>query len=107
MLSVVICTYNRSDILTICLQSIAEFYPKTFAIEVIVVNNNSIDDTSTTLSDFSNTYAWLSIIDESQQGLSHARNAGYQSAKHDWVLYLDDDAKIDQHLFDRLFTHIK
>ena len=82
MLSVVICTYNRSDILTICLQTIAKFYPKTFAIEVIVVNNNSIDDTSTTLSDFSNTYAWLRIINESQQGLSNARNTGYQSAKH-------------------------
>ena len=24
-----------------------------------------------------------------------------------WILYLDDDAKIEQHLFDRLFTHIK
>ena len=107
MLSVVICTYNRSDILTICLQSIAEFYPKTFAIEVIVVNNNSIDDTSTTLSDFSNTYAWLRIINESQQGLSNARNTGYKSAKHSWILYLDDDAKIEQHLFNRVFTHIK
>ena len=107
MLSVVICTYNRSDILTICLQSIAKFYPKTFAIEVIVVNNNSIDDTSTTLSDFSNTYAWLRIVNESQQGLSNARNTGYKSAKHSWVLYLDDDAKIEQHLFDRVFTHIK
>ena len=84
MLSVVICTYNRSDILTICLQTIAEFYPKTFEIEVIVVNNNSSDNTSTTLLDFSKKHDWLSIIDESQQGLSHARNAGYQSAKHDW-----------------------
>ena len=107
MLSVVICTYNRSDILTICLQTIAEFYPKTFAIEVIVVNNNSIDDTSTTLSDFSNTYAWLRIVNESQQGLSNSRNTGYKSAKHSWVLYLDDDAKIEQHLFDRVLTHIK
>ena len=107
MLSVVICTYNRSDILTICLQEIAEFYPEKFEVEVIVVNNNSNDDTSTTLLDFSNKYDWLSIVDESQQGLSHARNTGYKSAKLDWVLYLDDDAKIDQHLFDRVFTHIK
>ena len=59
---------------------------KTFEIEVIVVNNNSSDETSTTILDFSKKHAWLSIIDESQQGLSHARNAGYQSAKHDWQL---------------------
>ena len=107
MLSVVICTYNRSDVLTICLQTIAKFYPKAFEVDVIVVNNNSSDDTSTTLLYFSKKYAWLSIIDESQQGLSHARNAGYQSAKQDWILYLDDDSKIDRHLFDRVFIHIK
>ena len=106
MLSVVICTYNRNDLLTICLQKIVAFYPKSFTVETIVVNNNSTDHTAATIQNFSKQYPWLTIVDEPLQGLSHARNAGFQAAKHPWVLYLDDDATIDSDLFNRVFMHI-
>ena len=107
MLSIVICTFNRNDILKICLETIVKYFPTNFTVEMIVVNNNSTDSTAQTLTDFAKTYSWCKVVNEPKQGLSHARNAGFQSASHSWILYLDDDAKIDQNLFNRVHENMK
>ena len=106
MLSVVICTYNRDHILKICLETIVKYFPTNFNTEVIVVNNNSTDATAQTLANFAKTYSWCRVVNETKQGLSQARNTGFQSASYSWVLYLDDDAKVDQNLFNRVHEHI-
>ena len=107
MLSIIICTYNRNDILKICLETIVKYFPTNFTAEMIVVNNNSTDSTAQTLTDFVKTYSWCKVVNEPKQGLSQARNTGFQSASHSWILYLDDDAKIDQNLFYRVHENIK
>ena len=107
MLSIIICTYNRNDILKICLETIVKYFPTNFTAEMIVVNNNSTDSTEQTLTDFVKTYSWCKVVNEPKQGLSQARNTGFQLAKHSWILYLDDDAKIDQNLFNRVHENIK
>ena len=107
MLSIVICTYNRNDILKICLETIVKYFPTNFTAEMIVVNNNSTDSTAQTLTDFVKTHSWCKIVNEPKQGLSQARNTGFQSASYSWILYLDDDAKIDQNLFNRVHENIK
>ena len=107
MLSIVICTYNRNDILKICLETIVKYFPTNFTAEMIIVNNNSTDSTAQTLTDFVKTYSWCKVVNEPKQGLSQARNTGFQSASHSWILYLDDDAKIDQNLFNRIHENIK
>ena len=107
MLSVVICTYNRDRILKICLETIVKYFPTNFTAELIVVNNNSTDATAQTLAGFAKTYSWCRVVNESKQGLSQARNIGFQSASYSWILYLDDDAKVDQNLFNRVHEHIK
>ena len=107
MLSIIICTYNRNDILKICLETIVKYFPTNFTAEMIVVNNNSTDSTAQTLTDFVKKYSWCKVVNEPKQGLSQARNTGFQSASYSWVLYLDDDAKIDQNLFYRVHENIK
>ena len=107
MLSIIICTYNRNDILKICLKTIVKYFPTNFTAEMIVVNNNSTDSTAQTLTDFVKKYSWCKVVNEPKQGLSQARNTGFQSASHSWILYLDDDAKIDQNLFYRVHENIK
>ncbi len=102
MLSVVICTYNRSEVLSVCLETIAAYYPKNYTVEVIVVNNNSSDDTEHIVQQVQKNNPWVQLVNESKQGLSHARNLGFQTATQSWILYLDDDAKIDKNLFNRV-----
>ena len=96
LISVVICTYNRVDIFvdalkTICNQTLdASFY------EVIVVDNNSSDNTADVAKDFCERFSTVRYYVESKQGLSHARNRGWQEAKGEYVAYIDDDCKIPE-----------
>lgn len=104
-LSILICTYNRADILAECLQSLTTQTADSEVFEVIVVNNNSPDHTQSTAESFVGKVPNLRVVVETQQGLSYARNRAYEEAQADWVLYLDDDALASDNLVERaLFT---
>jgi glycosyltransferase involved in cell wall biosynthesis len=92
-ISVVVCTYNRAELLAIGLQTLCE---QTLAItdyEVIVVDNNSKDNTRKVAEDFSRRFPNIRYFFEKQQGLSHARNRGWREARGDYIAYIDDECK--------------
>ena len=93
ILSIVICTYNRAELLRFCLQSLCEQNSNMQDVEILVINNNSSDNTLEVTDEFKNKLEDFRVVTETNQGLSHARNRGYLEAKGDWVCYLDDDAK--------------
>ncbi len=88
-LSIIICTYNRSRLLKKCLDSLS--IQLNGGVEVIVVDNNSNDDTVNVFNEFSKTSINYRYILETKIGLSHARNRGIIESKSEWILYLDDD----------------
>lgn len=92
-LSVVICTYNRDHLLPDCLQSVVKQNMAKELYEVIIVNNNSVDNTRQIVEEFAEKYLNFRLVDEPKQGLSHARNKGMNEAKAEWVAYMDDDAR--------------
>jgi len=92
-LTILICTYNRVAILEECLASFVNQTINNQQFEVIVINNNSTDTTQIVAEKYANNYTNFSVVKELNQGLSHARNRGYQEAASDWVAYVDDDAK--------------
>lgn len=98
-LSVIICTYNRSELLAYCLNSLYEQSFDSGTIEVIVVDNNSNDRTQELINEFSE--KGVRNIIETNQGLSHARNRGAAEAKGEWLIYLDDDILLDPGMLDR------
>jgi len=59
--------------------------------EIIVVDNRSTDNTKNVVEEFGN-FPNIHYHYEPIQGLSHARNVGYQKSNLDLVAYLDDDA---------------
>lgn len=91
-LSVVVCTYNRSDILGSCLQSLAAQNAERELFEVVVVDNNSTDRTFEIATSFAEQFRNFRVIGEPKQGLSNARNRGWLEARGDYVAYIDDDA---------------
>lgn len=100
-ISIIICTYNRSHLLRLCLKSLLEQTIDSFEFEVIVVDNNSIDDTKVIAAEFVKSFQHFQYIFEPNTGLSFARNTGYQYATSDWILYLDDDAKAFPNMVER------
>ena len=89
--TVSICTWNRSASLKRTLDSLAEMrIPADLKWELLVVNNNSSDDTDSVVDSFSNRLPVRRIF-EKAQGLSNARNAGIKVALGDYILWTDDD----------------
>jgi cellulose synthase/poly-beta-1,6-N-acetylglucosamine synthase-like glycosyltransferase len=64
------------------------------AFEVLVVDNNSKDNTKDVVSDFSQSHPDLNIryLLETKQGTSFARNCGIQAAKGEILCFTEDDA---------------
>jgi glycosyltransferase involved in cell wall biosynthesis len=102
-LSLLICTYNRADLLPHCLLALAGQQAPGISWELIVVDNNSTDNTATVIDAFLRDHPEIDgrRIHEARQGLSHARNRAAAEARADWVLYLDDDARAAANLLHR------
>lgn len=86
-ISVIIPTHNRTATLGRAIQSVLD---QTFpALEIIVVDDASTDNTPHILKKYSGKIRI--IINETNQGVSYARNVGIQEARGDWLAFLDSD----------------
>jgi len=97
MVSVVICTYNRSDSLRVTLGSLARMYvPLDLAWELLVVDNNSSDDTRAVVEEFARSSGLdVRYVFEGKQGKSNALNTGVREARGEKLAFTDDDVIVD------------
>jgi glucosyl-dolichyl phosphate glucuronosyltransferase len=94
LMSVVLCTYNRRDLMAAALRSLCEQTLAPSSYEIIVVDNNSTDGTRQYVTEFCRLYPHVRYCFEPQQGLAHGRNSGYQAAQGLYVAYIDDDCTV-------------
>ena len=92
--SIVVCAYNAANRLSATLDHLAKLeYPKD-CVEIIVIDNNSNDGTSSLVrslwKDLGNPFK-LNLILEKKQGLSYARKRGIVASKYDFIIFCDDD----------------
>ena len=95
--SIVIATYNRSDLLKETLDSLLSHfrsYDHASQPEIIIVDNNSTDETSRVAASYKEKFNTLKTVHETQQGLSHGRNRGISSATRQIIAFLDDDVEV-------------
>ena len=91
MISICICTYNRSESLWRTLDSLAHQDDiNSIAVEVLVVDNNCTDDTPKVIEAFREKLP-IRRVTETRQGLAHARNRAIAEFKGDVLLFTDDD----------------
>lgn len=92
-ISVVICSYNRASGLSRVIDSVAsQKLPESIGWEVVVVDNNSTDQTRQAVEACQQRYPGLiRYLFEPRQGLSFARNTGIQHARGDILAFIDDD----------------
>lgn len=85
-ISVVIPAYNEEKLIRKCLDALlTQTRPVD---EIIVVNNNSTDNTAT----IAKTYDGVTVIDEKRQGITYARSAGFDHAHGDVIARIDVDS---------------
>jgi len=98
-LSVVVCSLNRSESLRRMLKSLQEMViPDYLSCEVIVVDNNSDDDTRLVVEEIEKHFELkIRYVFENKKGLSHARNRGVKEAGGEIIAFTDDDVIVDKH----------
>lgn len=92
-LSVVITTYNNKEKIKSCIKSAK------FAQQIIVVDNESKDDTAKLARKYK---ATVYSQPNNPDNLNVSKNFGFTKAKHDWVLSLDSDERVDKDLRDEI-----
>ena len=95
-LTVLICTWNRARLLDETLESIARVnVPTALSWKVIVVDNNSTDDTAAVVRARAQSFpVALRYVFEPRQGKSCAMNTGLAHSDTSLVALIDDDVKV-------------
>jgi glycosyltransferase involved in cell wall biosynthesis len=96
-ITIILCTYNRCASLAKTLDCVAvQTFPEPVEWEVLVVDNNSRDQTRDVLEDFCARYPGrFRYLFEPRQGKSYALNAGISEARGDILAFLDDDVTVE------------
>src|ERR1035437_6631543 len=93
--TIVICTWNRCELLQQTLGRMTEMVlPPHLNWEILVVDNNCTDNTSSVLATFADRLP-LRVVHELQPGLTHARNRALRESSADLLLWTDDDVLVD------------
>ena len=94
MISIIVPVYNAEKFLTKCLDSIINQTYKN--IEIICVDDDSSDKSSKILNEFAEKDKRIKVIHKANEGVSLARNVGLESAKGNYILFVDSDDWIEQ-----------
>lgn len=90
LVSVIIPTHNRSDLLLRGINSILEQTYK--AIEIIIIDDGSKDNTESVVKDLQKNYSNIVYLKhEKPRGAPAARNFGIRKARGEFITFLDDD----------------
>jgi glucosyl-dolichyl phosphate glucuronosyltransferase len=97
MITTILCTYNRARSLAATLESLAASeLPASVSWEVLVVDNNSTDQTRELVQDFCRRYPGrFRYLFEAKPGKSYALNAGIAGSLGDVLAFVDDDVIVD------------
>jgi glucosyl-dolichyl phosphate glucuronosyltransferase len=95
-ITVAVCTWNRSELLGRTLEQMTLLrIPPAVEWELLVVNNNSTDDTDLVAERFVDRLP-LRLLQEPSPGKSHALNRAVREASGEYILFTDDDVLVDE-----------
>ncbi|MGH7885329.1 MAG: glycosyltransferase [Thermodesulfobacteriota bacterium] len=96
-ISIVICTKNRSEKLSRCLDVINNLESQNLNVELVIVDNNSSDNTQQIIINFSqkSRFALKSVI-EKNKGSGYSRNKGILNSKGKIIVMVDDDCYLEK-----------
>ena len=106
-LSIIIPVYNVEAYLPECLDSILSQRDALSAIEVILVNHGSPDGSAAILEEYRKRYDNITVITQSNQGLSLARMNGLERAQGEYVWFVDSDDYLADHALENLLPLIQ
>lgn len=90
MISIIIPAYNAAQYLDRAVKSIIGDGKYNDEIEILIIENNSTDNTTQVAENLANSYSNIKVL-HSEKGVSNARNYGIKHAKGEWIAFVDAD----------------
>lgn len=103
--SFVIPVYNVEKYLCRCIDSIYAQGLKEDEYEIILVNDGSTDNSYNILCHYATNNSNIVLINQDNQGVSSARNAGINRAKGDFICFVDSDDYLNPGGINYIFQH--
>lgn len=101
--SVIVPAYNVEKYIGRCLESLINQTLK--EIEIIVINDGSVDSTSDILNKYAKNYSIIKVIHQENSGSSSARNRGIEEAKGKYIGYLDADDYVELNYYEEMVIY--
>lgn len=102
--SIIIVNYKNPHLIVQCVKSILQ-YEKNVDYEVIVVDNDSCDDSEQQLRNIYQNLKWIQMGYNS--GFAKANNAGLKVAKGEYIFYLNSDTIFIEPVLERLILEME
>ena len=101
LVSVIVPVYNGSKYIAGCITQVLRQTYKN--IELIIINDGSVDNTMEIVNNFASNENRLIILSQENKGVSSARNTGLKRAKGDFITFVDVDDLIETNFIERLY----
>lgn len=102
LISVIVPLYNCQSVIKRCLDTIKEQSYKN--IEIILVNDGSVDSTLSVIEKEAILDKRIRIISQENQGVSVARNIGIDNAKGEFITFIDADDYVEKTYLEELYN---
>ncbi|MDO3377967.1 glycosyltransferase family 2 protein [Geoalkalibacter halelectricus] len=106
LLDIVICTYNRGNYLSKCLESLLNQVQSFENVGLFVVDNNSTDNTKKVVEGFQQKVTKVRYVSCLKQGLGFARNKAIEECNAEWLAFIDDDAYAEKNWLENILRII-
>lgn len=105
LISVVIPVYNVEEYLPRCMASVlAQSYGN---LDIILIDDGSTDNSGHICDQYAGQDSRIRVIHKKNGGLSDARNKGIESAKGQYITFIDSDDSIDEDMIEYLYCLLK
>lgn len=102
--SIVIPVYNSEKYIYKCLNSITNQSYKD--LEIIVINDGSVDESDNIIKDLKNTDKRIIYIEQKNSGVSAARNLGIKVSTGEYITFIDSDDTVEKDYIELLINEI-
>ena len=103
--SIIIPAYNCETTIKKCIESVLT--QKYDNYELIIVNDGSVDKTLSIITKYQKKYNNITIINNSNRGVSYSRNIGVKNATGDYITFLDADDYYDTDCLSVIDSYLK
>ena len=104
-ISVIVPVFNREKYIKKCIESIINQTYKN--IEIIFINDGSTDESLSIIQKYQISDDRINIINQSNSGVSAARNNGIKNSTGDYIMFVDSDDYVDSGMINKCVESLK